>query len=60
MDCRMLRLGVRRAAALDRFVRPVTYQSVPDAALPLAARRAAASDNPWRIPRRIDGELVLP
>jgi len=48
------------AAALDRFVRPVTYQSVPDAALPLAARRAAASDNPWRIPRRIDGELVLP
>ncbi len=41
------------AAALDRFVRPVTYQSVPDPALPLALR----SDNPWSLPRRVNGVL---
>ncbi|MGW3497909.1 aldehyde dehydrogenase family protein [Streptomyces sp. NPDC001020] len=39
------------AAALDRFVRPVTYQSAPDAWLPLAVR----ADNPWNLPRRVDG-----
>lgn len=44
------------AAALDRWLRPVTYQSVPDALLPEAARVA----NPWRVPRRVDGRLVLP
>lgn len=44
------------AAALGRWVRPVTYQSVPDAALPEAARAA----NPWQLPRRVDGVLALP
>jgi NADP-dependent aldehyde dehydrogenase len=39
------------AAALDRFVRPVAFQSVPDAWLPPALQ----ADNPWRVPRRIDG-----
>lgn len=39
------------AAALDRFVRPVTYQSVPDEWLPMPARAA----NPWSVPRRVDG-----
>ncbi len=39
------------AAALDRFTRPVAYQSVPDAALPAPLQGA----NPWRLPRRIDG-----
>ncbi|OIJ94645.1 aldehyde dehydrogenase [Streptomyces colonosanans] len=39
------------AAALDRFVRPVTYQSAPDAWVPPAAR----TDNPWNLPRRVDG-----
>jgi NADP-dependent aldehyde dehydrogenase len=48
------------AAALDRFVRPVTYQSVPPDALPFAARMATAADNPWRISRRINGKLVIP
>lgn len=38
-------------AALDRFVRPVTYQSVPEAALPPALVDA----NPWGLCRRIDG-----
>ena len=44
------------AAALDRFVRPLTYQSVPDAWLPSEAR----SDNPWALPRRVDGHPVSP
>jgi NADP-dependent aldehyde dehydrogenase len=48
------------AGALDRFVRPVTFQSVSDAALPSAVRPVVAADNPWRIPRRIDGVLRTP
>lgn len=44
------------AAALDRFVRPVSYQSVPDGWLPPALR----ADDPWRLPRRVDGVLRLP
>ncbi|HVU90953.1 MAG TPA: aldehyde dehydrogenase family protein [Jatrophihabitans sp.] len=39
------------AAALGRFLRPVAYQGLPDAALPPALRAA----NPWGIPRRVDG-----
>ncbi|MFZ2503339.1 MAG: aldehyde dehydrogenase family protein, partial [Nocardioides sp.] len=42
------------AAALDRFTRPVTYQSVPDAALPPTLQAA----NPWGLPRRVDGAWV--
>jgi NADP-dependent aldehyde dehydrogenase len=30
-------------AAIDRFLRPVTYQGAPEAVLPLALRE----DNPW-------------
>jgi NADP-dependent aldehyde dehydrogenase len=41
------------AAALGRWVRPVAYQSVPDAWLPEGARAA----NPWNLPRRVDGKL---
>jgi NADP-dependent aldehyde dehydrogenase len=44
------------AAALDRFTRPVAYQSVPDPALPPALR----ADNPWHLPRRVDGRLEVP
>ena len=44
------------AAALDRFVRPVTYQSLKDEWLPPALQAA----NPWRIPRRVNGALQLP
>ncbi|BCJ48380.1 aldehyde dehydrogenase [Actinoplanes ianthinogenes] len=36
------------AGALRRFLRPVTYQDVPAAALPPALR----DDNPWGVPRR--------
>ena len=42
------------AAALDRFTRPVTWQSTPAEALPPALR----DDNPWRVPRRVDGRLA--
>jgi len=41
------------AAALERFVRPVAFQSTPETALPEAAR----SSNPWRISRRVNGTL---
>lgn len=39
------------AAAITRFLRPVTYQNVPDALLPAALQDA----NPLGIPRRVDG-----
>ena len=41
------------AAALDRFVRPVTYQSLRDEWLPPALQAA----NPWRLSRRVNGVL---
>jgi NADP-dependent aldehyde dehydrogenase len=43
------------AAALDRFVRPVAYQGLPETVLPPALR----TDNPWGIPRRVAGVLEL-
>ncbi len=44
------------ATAVRRFLRPVAYQEAPERALPPALREA----NPLGIPRRVDGELVLP
>ena len=44
------------AAALDRFVRPVTYQSLSDEWLPPALQAA----NPWSLPRRVNGVLRPP
>ena len=44
------------AGALNRFVRPVSLQNAEPALLPLALH----PDNPWGIPRRIDGVLTLP
>jgi NADP-dependent aldehyde dehydrogenase len=43
-------------AAIDRFLRPVTYQSVPDHLLPPALRDA----NPLGVPRRVDGSWSVP
>ena len=37
--------------ALVRFLRPVCYQDLPAALLPPALK----PDNPWGIPRKIDG-----
>ena len=40
-------------AAIDRFLRPVTFQDAPDDVLPPALQEG----NPWRLPRRVDGVL---
>ena len=39
------------AASIDRWMRPVTFQNVPDDLLPEALR----DDNPLGIPQRVDG-----
>jgi NADP-dependent aldehyde dehydrogenase len=44
------------ARAIDRFLRPVAFQDVPDRLLPERLR----DGNPWRLPRRVDGVLELP
>ena len=41
--------------AIGRFLRPVCYQDLPDALLPAALK----ADNPLRLNRRIDGQLLL-
>jgi NADP-dependent aldehyde dehydrogenase len=43
------------AASVDRFVRPVTWQGMPQEVLPAALR----DGNPWGIPRRVDGVLEV-
>lgn len=44
------------AAALERFVRPITFQGVNDEWLPEVARR----DNPYSVSRRVNGVLEQP
>ncbi|REE18117.1 NADP-dependent aldehyde dehydrogenase [Paraburkholderia sp. BL27I4N3] len=44
------------ATAIDRFLRPVCYQDLPDALLPAAVKEA----NPLEIWRLVDGELTAP
>ena len=41
------------ALAIQRFLRPVCFQNLPDRLLPAALR----ADNPYRAPRRIDGAM---
>jgi NADP-dependent aldehyde dehydrogenase len=41
-------------AAIERFLRPVAWQGFPDVLLPPALRE----DNPWQLPRRVDGKLA--
>jgi NADP-dependent aldehyde dehydrogenase len=52
-DARTTSVG---SLAIERFQRPVCYQDVPDDLLPEPVR----DDNPWRLVRRVDGELELP
>jgi NADP-dependent aldehyde dehydrogenase len=40
---------------VDRFVRPVTWQGMPQEVLPAPLR----DGNPWGIPRRVDGVLEV-
>ncbi|WP_407701028.1 aldehyde dehydrogenase (NADP(+)) [Wenjunlia vitaminophila] len=42
--------------AIERWLRPVTYQDAPPALLPAPLR----DDNPLGLPRRVDGRLELP
>ena len=44
------------ATAVRRFQRPIAYQDAPESVL----HPALHEENPLRIPRRVDGELVLP
>jgi NADP-dependent aldehyde dehydrogenase len=39
--------------AMMRFLRPVCFQDIPDGLLPPALQSA----NPWKLPRRIDGQF---
>jgi NADP-dependent aldehyde dehydrogenase len=41
------------ATAIDRWLRPVCYQDVPERWLPEALRE----DNPWQLPRRVNGRM---
>ena len=43
------------AAAIRRWLRPICYQNVPEELLPVELR-----DGDTTVPRRIDGDLVLP
>ncbi len=43
-------------AAIQRFLRPVAYQSAPESLLPAALR----DDNPLSLPRRVNGQPQLP
>jgi NADP-dependent aldehyde dehydrogenase len=49
-DARTTSVGT---AAIERFLRPVCYQDLPEGLLPAALR----SDNPLGLPRTIDGEV---
>jgi len=50
-DSRTTSVGAR---AIERFLRPVCYQNVPNSLLP----SAIADGNPDGLPRRVDGRLV--
>lgn len=50
-DPRSTSVGTR---AIERFLRPIAYQSFPDDLLPEPLRE----DNPWSLGRRIDGAYV--
>ena len=42
--------------AVERWQRPVSYQNVPAGLLPEAVR----DQNPWQLPREVDGRWELP
>lgn len=41
------------SAAIDRFLRSVSYQNIPPSLLPVALK----SENTWAVPRRVDGVM---
>jgi 2,5-dioxopentanoate dehydrogenase len=42
--------------AIQRFLRPVCYQNLPDGLLPAALR----NENPLKLMRRVDGKVMPP
>lgn len=50
-DARATSVG---SLAIHRFLRPVSYQALPEALLPASLR----DENPWRLDRRVDGVLT--
>lgn len=50
-DPRFTSVGTK---AIDRFMRPVTFQNAPEALLPEELKEA----NPLKVPRRVDGHLL--
>ncbi|NUK96177.1 aldehyde dehydrogenase (NADP(+)), partial [Streptomyces lunaelactis] len=44
------------ATAIERWLRPVTYQTTPEALLPPELR----DENPLGLPRRVDGRQETP
>jgi NADP-dependent aldehyde dehydrogenase len=40
--------------AINRFLRPVAYQNIPQELLPASLQ----DENPWHLNRRIDGTIV--
>ncbi|MCA1401139.1 hypothetical protein [Bradyrhizobium sp. BRP56] len=51
-DSRFTSIGM---SAIDRFLRPVSYQGFPDALLPMALRET----NPLGVPRLVGGSEVI-
>ncbi|MFJ8883101.1 aldehyde dehydrogenase (NADP(+)) [Streptomyces sp. NPDC102402] len=51
-DARSTSVG---SSAVERFLRPVAYQDIPDSLLP----QPLQDGNPYGIPRRVDGTLTL-
>ncbi|WP_323960100.1 aldehyde dehydrogenase family protein [Arthrobacter sp. JZ12] len=51
-DTRITSVGT---LAIERFLRPVAYQNIPDALRPAPVK----DGNPWKLNRRIDGTVVL-
>jgi len=51
-DSRSTSVGTR---AIERFLRPVAYQNLPESLLP----KPVQTENPWKLNRRINGTITL-
>ncbi|GAA1140515.1 aldehyde dehydrogenase (NADP(+)) [Nesterenkonia lutea] len=51
-DSRTTSVGTR---AIERFLRPVAYQNLPESLLP----KPVQTENPWKLNRRVNGTITL-
>ncbi|MBE1515050.1 aldehyde dehydrogenase (NADP(+)) [Nesterenkonia halotolerans] len=51
-DSRSTSVGTR---AIERFLRPVAYQNLPESLLPAPVK----TENPWKLNRRVNGTITL-